>query len=65
MIIPPDFFYCAAVSHAEDSGDHGITDYSYAFARSSEGSSRSRVGIIPKHIFKANRSGVVTGVFNN
>lgn len=65
LIIPPDFFYCAAVSHAEDSGDHGVTDYSYAFARSSEGSSSSRVGIIPKNIFKANRSGIVTGVFNN
>ena len=65
LIIPPDFFYCAAVKHTEDSGDHGVTDYKYAFARSSEGSSSSRVGIIPKHIFKANRSGIVTGVFNN
>lgn len=65
LIIPPDFFYCAAVKHTEDSEDHGVTDYSYAFARMSEGSSSSRVGIIPKNIFKANRSGIVTGVFNN
>lgn len=63
LIIPPDFFYCAATSHTPDSGDGGITDYSYAFAKS--GTSNTMAGIIPENIFKANRSGIVTGVFNN
>lgn len=63
LIIPPDFFYCAATSHASDSGDGGITDYSYAFAKS--GTSNTMAGIIPENIFKANRNGIVTGVFNN
>jgi hypothetical protein len=63
LIIPPDFFYCAATSHASDSGDNGITDYSYAFAKYD--TSNTMAGIIPENIFKANRSGVVTGVFNN
>lgn len=63
LIIPPDFFYCAATSHASDSGDGGKTDYSYAFAKS--GTSNTMAGIIPENIFKANRNGVVTGVFNN
>ncbi len=63
LIIPPDFFYCAATSHSSDSGDNGITDYSYAFAK--DETSNTMAGIIPENIFKANRSGVVTGVFNN
>lgn len=63
LIIPPDFFYCAATSHSSDSGDGGITNYSYAFAKS--GTSNTMAGIIPENIFKANRNGVVTGVFNN
>jgi hypothetical protein len=63
LIIPPDFFYCAATSHNSDSGDNGITDYSYAFAK--DNTSNTMAGIIPENIFKANRSGVVTGVFNN
>lgn len=63
LIIPPDFFYCAATSHTPDSGDGGITDYSYAFAKS--GTSNTMAGIIPENIFKANRGGIVTGVFNN
>lgn len=63
LIIPPDFFYCAATSHTSDSGDGGITSYSYAFAKS--GTSNTMAGIIPENIFKANRNGIVTGVFNN
>lgn len=63
LIIPPDFFYCAATFHNQDSGDKGITDYSYAFAR--DNTSNTMAGIIPENIFKANRSGIVTGVFNN
>lgn len=63
LIIPPDFFYCAAISHTSDSGDGGITDYSYAFAKSE--TSNAMAGIIPENIFKANRNGIVTGVFNN
>nr|UVN07806.1 MAG: hypothetical protein [Bacteriophage sp.] len=63
LIIPPDFFYCAATSHASDSGDGGITDYSYAFAKSE--TSNTMAGIIPENIFKENRNGIVTGVFNN
>lgn len=63
LIIPPDFFYCAATSHTQDSGDNGITDYSYAFAK--DNTSNAMAGIIPENIFKANRSGIVTGVFNN
>lgn len=63
LIIPPDFFYCAATSHASDSGDGGKTDYSYAFAKSE--TSNTMAGIIPENIFKANRNGIVTGVFNN
>lgn len=63
LIIPPDFFYCAATSHTSDSGDGGKTDYSYAFAKS--GTSNTMAGIIPENIFKANRDGIVTGVFNN
>lgn len=63
LIIPPDFFYCAATSHNEDSGDKGITDYSYAFAKDTV--SNTMAGIIPENIFKANRNGIVTGVFNN
>lgn len=63
LIIPPDFFYCAATSHASDSGDGGKTDYSYAFAKSEI--SNTMAGIIPENIFKANRNGIVTGVFNN
>lgn len=63
LIIPPDFFYCAATSHDSDSGDGGKTDYSYAFAKS--GTSNTMAGIIPENIFKANRNGIVTGVFNN
>lgn len=63
LIIPPDFFYCAATSHSSDSGDNGITNYSYAFAK--DETSNTMAGIIPENIFKANRSGVVTGVFNN
>lgn len=63
LIIPPDFFYCAATSHALDSGDNGITNYSYAFAKND--TSNAMAGIIPENIFKANRSGIVTGVFNN
>ena len=63
LIIPPDFFYCAATSHTSDSGDGGITNYSYAFAKS--GTSNTMAGIIPENIFKANRNGIVTGVFNN
>lgn len=63
LIIPPDFFYCAATSHTSDSGDGGKTDYSYAFAKS--GISNTMAGIIPENIFKANRNGIVTGVFNN
>ncbi len=63
LIIPPDFFYCAATSHASDSGDGGKTNYSYAFAKS--GTSNTMAGIIPENIFKANRNGIVTGVFNN
>ena len=63
LIIPPDFFYCAATSHTSDSGDNGITDYSYAFAK--DNTSNTMAGIIPENIFKANRSGIVTGVFNN
>jgi hypothetical protein len=63
LIIPPDFFYCAATSHDSDSGDGGKTDYSYAFAKSN--TSNTMAGIIPENIFKANRNGIVTGVFNN
>lgn len=63
LIIPPDFFYCAASSHPSDSGDGGVTNYSYAFAK--DGTSNTMAGIIPENIFKANRNGVVTGVFNN
>lgn len=63
LIIPPDFFYCAATSHTSDSGDNGITNYSYAFAKNN--TSNAMAGIIPENIFKANRSGIVTGVFNN
>lgn len=63
LIIPPDFFYCAATSHNSDSGDGGITSYSYAFAK--DETSDTMAGIIPENIFKANRSGIVTGVFNN
>ena len=63
LIIPPDFFYCAATSHTSDSGDDGKTDYSYAFAKSE--TSNTMAGIIPENIFKANRNGIVTGVFNN
>lgn len=63
LIIPPDFFYCAATSHTSDSGDNGITSYSYAFAKNN--TSNTMAGIIPENIFKANRSGIVTGVFNN
>ena len=63
LIIPPDFFYCAATSHTSDSGDGGITSYSYAFAK--DNTSNTMAGIIPENIFKANRSGIVTGVFNN
>lgn len=63
LIIPPDFFYCAATSHTSDSGDGGITNYSYAFAKSE--TSNTMAGIIPENIFKANRDGIVTGVFNN
>ena len=63
LIIPPDFFYCAATSHTPDSGDGGITNYSYAFAKSE--TSNTMAGIIPENIFKANRNGIVTGVFNN
>lgn len=63
LIIPPDFFYCAATSHTSDSGDNGITNYSYAFAK--DNTSNAMAGIIPENIFKANRSGIVTGVFNN
>lgn len=63
LIIPPDFFYCAATSHTSDSGDGGKTDYSYAFAKSE--TSNTMAGIIPENIFKANRNGIVTGVFNN
>lgn len=63
LIIPPDFFYCAATSHTSDSGDDGITNYSYAFAKSE--TSNTMAGIIPENIFKANRNGIVTGVFNN
>lgn len=63
LIIPPDFFYCAATSHASDSGDGGKTNYSYAFAKSEI--SNTMAGIIPENIFKANRNGIVTGVFNN
>lgn len=63
LIIPPDFFYCAATSHTSDSGDGGKTNYSYAFAKS--GTSNTMAGIIPENIFKANRNGIVTGVFNN
>lgn len=63
LIIPPDFFYCAATSHNQDSGDKGITDYSYAFAKDTV--SNTMAGIIPENIFKANRDGIVTGVFNN
>lgn len=63
LIIPPDFFYCAATSHASDSGDGGKTSYSYAFAKSE--TSNTMAGIIPENIFKANRNGIVTGVFNN
>lgn len=63
LIIPPDFFYCAATSHIPDSGDGGKTDYSYAFAKST--TSNTMAGIIPENIFKANRNGIVTGVFNN
>lgn len=63
LIIPPDFFYCAATSHTSDSGDGGITNYSYAFAKSE--TSNTMAGIIPENIFKANRNGIVTGVFNN
>ena len=63
LIIPPDFFYCAATSHTSDSGDGGVTNYSYAFAK--DGTSGTMAGIIPENIFKANISGIVTGVFNN
>lgn len=63
LIIPPDFFYCAATSHASDSGDGGKTNYSYAFAKSV--TSNTMAGIIPENIFKANTNGIVTGVFNN
>lgn len=63
LIIPPDFFYCAATSHTSDSGDNGVTNYSYAFAK--DRTSNTMAGIIPENIFKANRNGVVTGVFNN
>lgn len=63
LIIPPDFFYCAATSHTSDSGDGGKTNYSYAFAKSK--TSNTMAGIIPENIFKANRNGIVTGVFNN
>lgn len=63
LIIPPDFFYCAATSHNQDSGDKGITNYSYAFAKDTV--SNTMAGIIPENIFKANRDGIVTGVFNN
>lgn len=63
LIIPPDFFYCAATSHTSDSGDNGITNYSYAFAK--DNTYNTMAGIIPENIFKANRSGIVTGVFNN
>lgn len=63
LIIPPDFFYCAATSHTSDSGDGGKTNYSYAFAKSE--TSNTMAGIIPENIFKANRNGIVTGVFNN
>lgn len=63
LIIPPDFFYCAATSHTPDSGDGGKTNYSYAFAKSE--TSNTMAGIIPENIFKANRNGIVTGVFNN
>lgn len=63
LIIPPDFFYCAATSHTSDSGDGGKTNYSYAFAKS--GTSNTMAGIIPENIFRANRNGIVTGVFNN
>jgi hypothetical protein len=63
LIIPPDFFYCAATSHTPDSGDKGITKYNYAFAKAD--ASDTMAGIIPENIFKANRSGDVTGVFNN
>lgn len=63
LIIPPDFFYCAATSHDPDSGDNGITDYSYAFAK--DNPYNTMAGIIPENIFKANRSGIVTAVFNN
>lgn len=63
LIIPPDFFYCAATSHSSDSGDDGKTNYSYAFAKSE--TSNTMAGIIPENIFKANRNGIVTGVFNN
>jgi hypothetical protein len=35
----------------------------YAFAKS--GTSNTMAGIIPENIFKANRNGIVTGVFNN
>jgi hypothetical protein len=63
LIIPPDFFYCAATSHTSDSGDNGITNYSYAFAK--DNTSNAMAGIIPENIFKVNRSGIVTGVFNN
>lgn len=63
LIIPPDFFYCAATSHTSDSGDGGITNYSFAFAKSE--TSNTMAGIIPENIFKANRNGIVTGVFNN
>lgn len=63
LIIPPDFFYCAATSHSSDSEDGGITNYSYAFAKSE--TSNTMAGIIPENIFKANRNGIATGVFNN
>ena len=63
LIIPPDFFYCAATSHTSDSGDGGITNYSYAFAK--DKTSDTMAGIIPENIFIFFWSGIVTGVFTN
>ena len=60
LIIPPDFFYGTATSHTQDSGDNGVTSYSYAFACKPN----NMIGIIPKNIFSANRAGTVQKVFD-
>lgn len=55
LICPPDLFYGAASSMPTDQGG-----YSYALA-----GKNSLTGLIPEHLFSKNKTGSVSGVFQN